>query len=219
MAQLEIVKQVSNCILYKDEKGQRFLRIDNVRLSYPFVGTPSSDEDDEGNKRPKWRLSAMLPKETHDAAKQLIEQVIQKIIKENDAKVSRDRWFLTDGDDKEAEEMQGHWLISASDGKVRPRCRDRKSHVMDDITKIDDTFYGGCWASVLIRPWYFDGKTKVSTKVYPKRVSAGLSGVMFMRDDKPFGSGRIDDSDAWGGVVDDDDNDGMGGSGEDDDDL
>lgn len=211
MAQLETVKQVSNCTLYKDAAGQRFIRIDNVRLSYPFLGTPSPDENDDGTPNPKWRLVAMLPKDTHEAAHALIEQVIQKIMKENDAKVARDKWFLSDGDEKEAEEMQGMWLVSAADGKIRPRCRDRKGHVIDDIDKIDDMFYGGCWASVLIRPWYFDGKSKRSTKSYPKRVASGLTAVMFMRDDKPFGSGRIDDSDAWGELADGaDDDDGMG---------
>src|SRR5690606_39174985 len=107
-----------------------------------------------------------------------------------------------------------HWLVSASDGKIRPVARDRKGQVIDDIEKIDEVFYGGVWAHVLIRPWFFSGKSKNSTKNYPKRVSAGLNGVVFFQDDKPFGTGRIDDTDAW----DDLPQDGGGANGMDDDD-
>ena len=209
MSALETVKKVKNAVLMKDAGGQFFIRLDNVRLSYPFVGTPAEDENDNGEKSKKWRVVAMLPKGTHAEAKDLCKEIIQKLMKDNDAKVPTDKWFLTNGDDKEDENMQGHWLVSASDGKIRPRCRDRKGQVIDDIEKIDEIFYGGVWASVLIRPWFFAGKSKSSTKTFPKRVSAGLSGVMFAKDDKPFGSGRIDDTDAWGGLAseDGDDND------------
>lgn len=211
---LETVKKVKNAILYKDSSGQLLIRLDNVRLSFPFLGTPAEDENDDGTKVKKWRCVAMLPKETHTAAKDLCKEVIQQLIKDNDAKVPTDKWFLSNGDDKEGEEMAGHWLVSASDGKIRPRARDRKGQIIDDIDKIDETFYGGCWASVLIRPWFFGGKSKNSAKTFPKRVSAGLNTVMFLRDDKPFGTGRVDDSDAWDDLAssdgDDGDDDGMG---------
>lgn len=216
MASLETVKKVANAVLMKDQKGEYLIRLDNVRLSYPFLGTPSEDEGDDGVKKKKWRVQAMLPKDTHKEARDLCEKVIQKLIKDNEAKIPTDRWFLTDGDDKESEEMEGHWLVSASDGRIRPVARDRKGHVIDDIDKIDDTFYGGCWASVLIRPWFFAGKAKNSTKSHPKRIVAGLNAVMFAKDDKPFGSGRIDDSDAWEGVAQDDGDDGFGDDGDDD---
>lgn len=210
MSALETVKKVENAVLYKDGSGQMLIRIDNVRLSYPFVGTPSEDENDDGVKTKAWRVTAMLPKKTHLAAKELCKEIILKLIKDNDAKVPLDKWFLTNGDDKEAEEMAGHWLVNASDKKIRPRCRNRKGEIIDEIEKIDETFYGGCWGSVLIRPWFFGGKSKNSTKTYPKRVSAGISGVMFLKDDKPFGNGRIDDTDAWDDVASDDGDDGMG---------
>lgn len=207
MSALTLVKKVKNAILYKDANDQYLIRLDGVRLSYPFVGTPSEEENDDGVKSKKWRVVAMLPKDTHEEAKALVEQVIRKLIKDNEAKVPGDKWFLTDGDEKEDEHAEGHWLVSASDGKIRPTARDQRGHVMDDIDAIDDKFYGGAWAHVLIRPWFFSGKTKKSTKTYPKRVSAGLNGIVFFKDDKPFGSGRIDDSDAWGGLPEGGDDD------------
>lgn len=197
MANLTLVKKVKNAVLYHDAKGEPLIRLDCVRLSYPYVGTPSDEENDDGVKTKKWRVVAMLPKATHEAAKMLVEEEINKLIKKNESKVPKDKWFLTDGDEKEDETAEGHWLVAASDGKIRPKARDRQGNVMDDIDKIDETFYGGCWGHVLIRPWFFAGKSKKSTKSYPKRVSAGLNAVVFFKDDKPFGSGRVDDGDAW----------------------
>lgn len=211
MAQLKKIKSVENATLYNDAQGNPLIRIDNCRLSFPFLGTPGEDEDDNGNKKKSWRVVAMMPKDTHEAAHALIEKTIKDLIASNDTKVSPDKWFMTDGDEKEREEMEGHWCISASDGRIRPTARNRRQEVMDDIAKIDEMFYGGCWAHVLIRPWYFAGKTKNSPKTFPKRISAGLNAVMFAKDDKPFGSGRIDDEDAWDGIEssDDDDDDGL----------
>jgi len=197
MSNLKAVKEVKNAVLYKDADGNPYIKIENVRASYPYLGTPSEDEsDDGGDKRKRWRIVLMLPKETHAEAKALVVEAIREVMGEN--KVPKDRWFITDGDDKDDENMHGHWLISASDGKYRPKARDERGRVMDDIDDIDDKFYGGCWVSALIRPWYFDGKSRNSKKPLPKRVCAGINAVKFERDDKPFGSGRIDDGEVWG---------------------
>lgn len=216
MSALETVKKVKNAVLLKDSTGQLFIRLDNCRFSYPFVGTKSEDKDEEtGKVRSNWRLTAMMPKTTHKEAKDLCKEVIQKLIADNESKVPGDKWFLTDGDEKEAEEMNGHFLISASDGKVPPKVRDRKGNQIErdeaGVKKIDEMFYGGCWGSVLIRPWFFNGKAKGNPKTFPKRVSAGLVGVLFQKDDTPFGSGRVDETDAWAGAVAEGDDDGMGG--------
>lgn len=209
MSQLTLVKEVKNGAVMKDAKGEIFFRIDRVRASYPFVGTPSDDEGDNGEARQSWRIVGMLPKATHTEIKDELKVHIQKLMKDNESKVPADKWFLTNGDDKEDEAMHGHFLVTASDSKKRPKVRDRKGQIMDDIQKIDDTFYGGCWVSLLIRPWFFNGKARNSSKTYPKRVSANLVGVMFYKDDTPFGSGRIDDDGAWGETDNEADADGM----------
>lgn len=208
MTKLTLIKEVKNAKLYNDESGNPLIRIDNVRFSYPFVGTPSEDENDNGEKQKRWRIVAMLPKTTHVEAKNLCKEVIQALISKNEAKVPLDKWFLADGDSKEDAHMEGHWLVNAADPKNRPKARDQKGQVMDDIGKIDDKFYGGCWGHVLIRPWFFAGKAKNSPKTFPKRVSAGLNAVVFWKDDAPFGSGRIDDEDAWDGLPKGDDSSG-----------
>jgi len=209
MAKLSPVKHVENATLYQDQDGNPYIRIDAVRASYPYLGTPSEDENDNGDKTKKWRIVGMLPKKTHGEAKELVVEIIQRLMKEAGASVPKDRWFIKNGDDSDDENMHGHWLIAASDGKYRPKCRDENGQVIDDITEIDDTFYGGCWVNLLIRPWYFDGKSRNSKKPLPKRLCAGINSVVFVKDDKPFGAGRVDDDDVWGtgdsGAFDDDD--------------
>lgn len=223
MSALETVKKVKNAVLLKDSKGELFIRIDNCRLAYPFLGKIKEDKDEKTGKiRSNWRLVAMLDKKTHVEAKALVKEVIEGLVAKNEAKVPKSNWFLQDGNEKEGEEMQGQFLVSASDGKVPPKIRDRKGNQIErdeaGVAKIDEMFYGGCWASVLIRPWYFSGKAKNDPNTYPKRVSAGLVGALFSKDDTPFGSGRVDETDAWAGAVTDDDGDGDGMGGEDNDD-
>jgi hypothetical protein len=200
MAERSVVKQVKNGVLYSDGT----IRIDNVRLSFPHIGTPQEQKNDAGDLEKSYGLVAMLPKETHVEIKNLIKQVILDIAKENEAKVPTDKWFLADGDEKERTEYEGMYIVSASDKRNRPSARDRKGGSLSP-DEADNLFYGGCWANVLIRPWYFSGKAK-NGKTYPKRIPAGIVGVQFVRDDESFGEGRIDDEGVFG-AVDGDDND------------
>ena len=227
MAALVLLKTVKNskgvvtAKLFQDPQSKlKTIYIENVRASFPFVGTAGKDEDDNGNEKESWRILAMLPKETHTEAKELCKEVIKELMAANDVKVPSTEWFIADGDgekytsDEKYKAMNGHWLVSAKDARIHPRVYNERGQLMDltdeGLQKIDDKFYGGCWVSVLIRPWYFNGKTKNSSKTYPKRVLAGLSSVQFHHDDTPFGQGRIDDTgifeavDGAGNGMDDD---------------
>jgi len=206
MAALREIKRVKNAVLYEDPNSKtKCVLLNNVRLSFPFVGTPGKDENDVGEVKESWRTLCMLPKTTHEEAKNLCKEVIRELMTANDVKVPPETWFLSDGDGEKYQEdkykdMNGNWLVSCKDLTRRPVARDQKAQVMDDIKLIDDKFYGGCWANVMIRPWYFNGKTKKSAKTYPKRILAGFQSLQFVKDDKPFGQGRIDDSDVYGAV-------------------
>lgn len=223
MSAMEIVKKVKHATLMKDASGQEFIRIDCVRFSFPFFGEKRTTTDEKtGKTRSSWQGVAMLDKNTHKEAKALIVEVIEKLIAKNEAKVPKDKWFITNGDDKEGEEMQGQFLVSFAEGKNPPAIRDNRGQKMErdeaGMEKIDDMFFGGSWGHILIRPWYFNGVAKGDSQKYPKRISAGFAGAFFWKNDTPFGAGRIDDTDAWGGVPTEgaDGDDGMGG---DDDDI
>lgn len=223
MASLQKVKEGKNFVLYTDGKDE-FIKLYG-RFSYPAFGTPKENKDDEtGKVRKSWGGVLLMPKDTHKEAHKeltaLIERVKAKVVNEKTGKpgvfVEDQNLFLKDGDKKEDETGHGHWLVSFSEsasGKrpMQPTARDRTGQIIKDDDDIDAKFYGGCWGFVLIRPWYFGGKAKNDPKTYPKRISAGVTGVQFFKDDTPFGSSRPDDEDAWGSYEEEGD-DGLGSS-------
>lgn len=197
MASLEKLKSGPNFIVYQSGE-QKLIKIENIRFSYPHFGHKRVDEGDDGNTKESWGGVAMLPKATHVAAKDAFMELVNELQTANKVKIPPEYRCIKNGDDKDDELMHGHWLISFSDSRVRPAIRDQKAGLMTDMDAIDEKFYGGCWGSVLLRPWYFNGTAKSSKKTFPKRICSGFTGAQFLKDDKPFGNGRIDDSDAWG---------------------
>lgn len=202
MATLEVAKRVKNCVIYKNG----LIRIDNVRGSYVHVDKPykgkNQKRDDGSEAEPKYSLVAILPKDTHEEARKLIVDAITQLLKDNkDAKVAKDKRFIRDGDDAEKEEYEGAYTVSAAELR-KPKCRDRAGELIELPEDIREMFKSGYWFNILIRPWFQDND-------YGRRVNAGLVGVQFVKKDKTFGEGEIDDSDAWDTV--DGDDDGMGG--------
>lgn len=211
MANMEVISRGPNFILYKAGE-QKLIKLENVRFSYPKFGEAREEENDSGRLKRAWQGVAMLPKKTHGKAKEAFSKLMDELAEANKVKIASENKCLKDGDEKEDEAMAGHWLISFSEsGKRRPAARDIKAQVIEGAEEIDEMFYGGCWGSVLLRPWYFNGNVKGDAKKYPKRICCGYQGVQFLRDDTPFGTGRVDDTDAWGdesgGSSDDGDDD------------
>ena len=199
MAALTLVKEVENAKLYQDGKdGPLLVLLENVRLSFPAIGHMKEDKDEEtGNVRKAYKGVPMLPKATHVEAKNLVVEVMNKLMKDNEVKIPPEYRCIKNGDDTDREEYQGHWVISCSESR-RPAARDRKGQLYLDpkkitdgdeveavLDKIDEIFHGGVYVNILIRLWYFNGTTKKSTKKYPKRICAGLTGIQFFKDEEP----------------------------------
>lgn len=193
-----VVKRVKNATLY--EGG--YVKLMNVRVSYPHLDKPYAGED---GGEPKFGMVSMLNKKEHKDAIALVDSAIADLLKANkNAKVSKDKRCIRDGDDSDKEEYEGHFTLSARESK-RPTVRDGDGVELDK-DEINDVIYAGCYADVLIRLWYQDNK-------FGKRVNANLNAVKFRADGEPFGEGRVDDEEMW-----DDDDDNWGDSGSDDDD-
>lgn len=193
MPTLVIKKRVANAILY--DNGM--IKIENVRFSYPHLDKPYAGKGEDGKEqKAKFGIVGMLPKKTHAEAKLLIVDAMNELLKINDnATVSSEKKFIRNGDDHEkADTYGGHWIVSAREER-QPSVRDKTGTLITDPVKIANLIYGGAWGHILIRPWFQDGK-KVGNG-YGKRVNAGLVGVQHIRDDKPFGEGRVDDTEAW----------------------
>lgn len=222
MANLKTLKTVPNAVLMEDQKGVKMIRLDRVRFSYPFFGNKAQDKNDDGGDAFKWRGIAMLEKTSHMAAKTLVKDVCLGLIAEEKKKnpkivVPTSHWFLSDGNEKEDEQMHGYFLVSASEGKYRPKIRNARGELMTDADEIDELFIAGHYGSMLIRPWYFGGSSKANpTKPMAKRLCAGLAGAMYWKKGEPFGAGGgVDDDDAWEVIPGGDDGDGFD-EGEDD---
>lgn len=202
MGKLVLIKKVPFAMLFKDESADnlKVIKLEGCRASYPYVGTPSEDKDDNGEVQRRYRITFQLPKATHGQAKDLIKSLIQELLTANKANVDKAFWFLKDGDQSENESDHGFYLVNAADPQRRPVVRDRRADEVTDVAKIDDMIYGGCWVNGVIRPWYFNGQSKKSNKKLLKRVSCGLQSVQFVKDDTPYGRGRIDDSDVYSTV-------------------
>lgn len=171
-------------VLYSDGT----ILINGVRASYPNLGKPYSGTNDQGEKQEKFGIKGMMPKTTHKPAMNLIKRVMQKIMEENRVSdLASDRKFIRNGDDLGKPEMKGMWVVSASES-TRPHLRDRAAKKVEPEAA-DRMFYGGCWVNILVRPWWQNHQK------YGKRINAGLSAVQFVRDDEPFGEGRITDED------------------------
>jgi hypothetical protein len=217
MATLEIKKRVANAVWYTNG----LIKIENVRFSYPHLDKPFAGKNADGSAagKPKFGIVGMLPKKTHAEAKQLLVEVMNELLAANkDGKgvaptVSSDKKFIRNGDDHEqAETYGGHWIVSAREER-QPSVRDARANLVTEASAIAKIVYGGAWGHIMIRPWYQDGVTV--GKGYGKRVNAGLTGVQHIRDDKPFGEGRVDDTDAWAA----EDGKGTGDGMDDDDDI
>ena len=178
----EPVKSVENATLYSD--GTILLK--NVRASYPHIFKPSAFEGGE----PSYSIKALLPKASHAKAKKLLDESIAKLLTDNKAKpIAADKLFVRDGDATGKSEEADSWTVSARE-KKRPVVRDRQKNPVDSADG-DGMFYGGCWVNVLIRPWLQDNK-------FGRRCNANFLAIQFVKDDAPFGEGRIGED-----VVDD----------------
>lgn len=187
------IEKVKNAILYDDG----CIKVMNVRFSYPHLKKAYKGKNDSGE--PKFSVTGLLPKDTHKAAKKMIDTRIEEVLKENKVKaLASDKKFLKDGDESDKPENEGMWTISVRESR-RPPLRDIDKEIVDP-DDADEVFYGGCWGSILLRPWYQNND-------YGKRVNAGLVAVRKSKDDEPFGEGRISDEEVDEAFDDDEDED------------
>lgn len=177
----EIKKKVKNAILYTDGT----IRISGVRFSYPHLKKPYKGDGDAGEA--KFGVVGLMPKKTHRAAKDLVKERIEELLKENKVKsLASDKKFLRDGDQSGKAEHEGHYTVSARESR-RPPLRNRDNSVVEP-EDADEVFQPGYWGDILIRPWYQNNK-------FGKRVNAGLSSIQFVKKDEVFGEGRLSDED------------------------
>ena len=152
------------------------IMLKNVRLSFPDLYKKSTFNGQEG----KYGATLLLDKMDEDAYEALTSE-IQAQLAEAKVKVSKDKWFLKDGDDSEYDGYEGMYSIKASNNQ-RPTLVDK-----DAVMSVpeDELFYAGCYVNVSIGIW-------IQNNNYGKRVNCNLLGVQFVKDGKPMGgTGKV----------------------------
>ena len=160
--------------------------IKNVRLSYPHLFHPWSQNDFDDNGKPakkKFSASLILPVKTHKddiiALKKHIEEMAVAAFK---SKLSPERYCCRDGNLNGKEEYAKSWYVAASQTADRaPKVVDRNPKKA--VTEESNTVYAGCKVNVLVRPW------TQNNQAGGKRVNMNLLTVQFVEDDEPFGDG------------------------------
>ncbi len=164
------------------------VKMADVRLSFPAVFEPKKFDE---SSKPKYSATFRLDKTEHAAIIREIQKATAKLLADNKVKtLSAERIALKDGSDTGREEDEGTYLIKASSDK-RPLVLDRDK---TPLTDSDQKIYAGCRVNALISLWYQDHPK------FGRRVNASLQGIMFNRDDEPFGSrgASADDFDTFG---------------------
>lgn len=206
---LTLVKRGKGYELFTDGKN-KVIKFLDVRISFPACGEQKEDENEDGEKTKSWQVTPMLQKGKHDEAKAVWDEVVKELCaanpvkdkttgQERPVKIAPENNAMKNGDEKDRPEYEGHWIVAASEKRIHPSVRTAQGDLLMNDSEIDKAFYGGCYANVMVRPWYFGGTTKNKPgKTFPKRICAGFTGIQFLREGDAFGEGRIDDTSAWG---------------------
>lgn len=208
------------------------LRFDG-RFSFCYVVDGQEGTNDDGKKTMAWPTQLYIPKDKGaDALKFAVRRVNELLVDNKVAKLAPERKFFRDGNKAKNQntgepipEAQGNWIVSARSSApvllYGPRTDPAtgKPEVIAPSPAAKALFYSGAWGSILVRPWFQDGKKNPKNGL---RANAELVAIQFKRHGDPFGMGRIGADKAAGGFDSDDTggwaegDDGLGGGESDD---
>jgi len=192
-----------------DTKGKQIIRrLENVRLSFPYLFKPRSYEKDDGSKgEPQYEATLLMDKERHASLIAQIKADMKQIKEGKWPSASGVKGCLRSGDDKE--DLEGY-----GDSVMFLKAKSRRKPVVVDRRRVDvneesGVVYAGCIVNAVISYWCSD---------HPKggkRILANLLVIQFVKDAPAFGSSAVDPDDVL-----DDLGEGSGASkGEDDEDY
>lgn len=154
------------------------IKLQNVRLVFPSVFTKATFQGEEG----KFQATFLIDKDDKKNYKEIMKAIetVKKEYKDPSIKIKDDNLFIKDGDDKDTEVFNDHWIIKTSN-KTRPTVLDRDKSQLDES---DNKIYSGVYVNAIISPWIQDNK-------YGKRVNATLLGIQFVKDGERIGGSQI----------------------------
>lgn len=182
-----VIVQLPKLTIYSDGK----IYIKDVRCSYPHLDKPWAMDPTAD---PKYSIMGLIPKtaDYRESVEALQKYLANFLAEKRLQPIPKNRMFLRDGDDTGKKEMAGHWTVSASERDppiLRGRYLDRTTGKIEIVSPADaaKVYYGGCWVSLMLEAWH------QNHQVGGRRLNANLRAVQFLRNDTPFGRGRISD--------------------------
>lgn len=167
---------------YLTEKADGDIIVKHVRLSYLYAFEPQANVNDDGNITKKYKVTAILPEDTHQAEIDFLREKTKALAKEKfKVNLAADRYCIRSGDLTAKDEYAGAWILVASEREDNPPAtldRDGKTKVK----KSDDKLYSGAVGNVMVRLWTQDNKKG------GKRVNANFLGVQFVEHGEKFSS-------------------------------
>jgi hypothetical protein len=155
----------------------KHIQIKNVRLSFPSLFQRATYDGKEG----KYQATFLFDKKEHKKEIEALFAEIDSILADNKVKISKDKYCIQDGENKEYEGYANCYSLKASSQK-RPIIIDRdKSQLSVD----DDKIYAGCYVNAVISFW-------IQNNQFGKRINATVHGVQFCKDGERFGAEQID---------------------------
>lgn len=165
------------------------MKIDNVRLSFPELFEPRTDDND----RSTYEATFLIPKDHPQIGK--VKDAIRKIRDEEwPDKVKRKRVEICLRDGEEREHLDGYDATVWSIGARRPAKKGRPTVLDADRSPLvaeDGRPYAGCYVNAIIEFYAFHPEKSKSAdaRKSPPRVCASLEAVQFFRDGESFGGG------------------------------
>jgi hypothetical protein len=168
------------------------IMLKNVRLSFPSL---FKTEWYAGADTEKFAATFLIPKSDTKTVATIESACKQALIdKFGEGKIPKGfKMPLADGDEKDYQGYQDHFIIKANN-KKRPTLVNRDK---TPIVEEDGILYGGCYVNASIDLWVMDN-------AYGKKVLASLNAIQFVKDGEAFGT-KSEGADCFESLDDDDD--------------
>lgn len=152
------------------------IMLKNVRLSFPSL---FKTEWYAGADTEKFAATFLIPKSDSKTVSAIESACKQALIdKFGEGKIPKGfKMPLADGDEKDYQGYQDHFIIKANT-KKRPTLVNRDK---TPIVEEDGILYGGCYVNASIDIWVMDNS-------YGKKVLASLNAIQFVKDGESFGT-------------------------------
>lgn len=178
------------------------IKLANVRCSYPSI---FEKEKYEGNETKYYTCTFIIPKDRKKEIKQIKEAIEAAKVKAGVKKLGRlAKICFQDGDESEADEVQGCYTLKAKT-KKRPPVKHNKANGSENLSADDEVIYPGCYVNGIIAGDFYCYKNNGSG------VTSTLLGVQFCKDGESFEGGpsmaEDEDFEDFDDLEDDEDDD------------